>query len=515
MEGTILDFGSDAMKKRSLILVTVDCLRADHVGFLGYHRPVTPFLDSLASSSLIFSDAIVAGAPTYFSFPAIMASRYPLALGRDVLGIAPGEATLATALHDCGYATAAFLAGNPYLNARSGYHQGFDSFRDFMDSALPMGSEEFSGKRRLSKFNDFLQTGSHRSRLTAAAYDELYFWYCQWRTSGENCSMDRLRRYPAADVMVDQARSWLSGLGEEPFFLWLHLMDPHHPYYPPEEALSSIGGAKITGRRARFLNSIWNRDLEAGRLQRYCEEMLSLYDAGVFWVDKQISRLVRALQQFRRWDDTVFVVTADHGEEFLDHGGRYHSPTNLHEQLIHVPLLMHVPQAAGAHLSEAPFSLIHLAPTLLEALGVAAPESFQGQSYWQRISSGKLPIEPAIAECVAGCSNPMRVADRMRCALLAVRERDYKLVLDFKEKIDWMYDLKKDPKENSPLPIDAARAERGRLLRAARTHIQKTRKSDGDGLNIHADLRLRARLRELQQAIDSGRDNISTGAGAY
>jgi len=63
------------MKKRSLVLVTVDCLRADHVGFLGYSRPVTPNLDNLAEDSVVFSNAIVAGAPTYFSFPAILASR--------------------------------------------------------------------------------------------------------------------------------------------------------------------------------------------------------------------------------------------------------------------------------------------------------------------------------------------------------------------------------------------------------------------------------------------------------
>src|ERR1700688_75426 len=101
------------MKPRSLVLVTVDCLRADHVEFLGYSRPVTPFLDSLAESSTVFTDAIVAGAPTYFSFPAILASRYPLALGRDILGIAPHEQTISTVLKDGGYRTAAFVAGNP------------------------------------------------------------------------------------------------------------------------------------------------------------------------------------------------------------------------------------------------------------------------------------------------------------------------------------------------------------------------------------------------------------------
>jgi len=485
----------------------VDCLRADHVGFLGYSRPVTPFLDSLATNSLVFSHAIVAGAPTYFSFPAIIASRYPLALGRDILGIAPGEPTIATALHDAGYATAAFLAGNPYLGPRFGYHQGFHRFHDFLDSAfVPESVGPNPARSRLSQLNVDLRSASRRNPSTASAYDELYFWYCQWRSARENLSVDRLRRYPAADVMVDQARSWLSSLGEEPFFLWLHLMDPHHPYYPPEAALSALGESKMTARRARFLNSFWNRDLTFARLQQYRAEILSLYDAGVYWVDKQISRLVRALQQFQRWDDTVLVVTADHGEEFLEHGTRYHSPTNLLERLIHVPLLLRVPQTSGAQLSQSPFSLIHLAPTLLEALGITIPESFQGRSHWQQVSAGSLLSEPAIAECVAS-NNPFQVADRMRPRIMAVRDRDYKLVLHFGEKMDCMYDLKHDPSESSPLPIGALPQERARLLQVALTHIQKTRQGQ------NPDLRLRARLRDLQQSIDAKRKTTASVAG--
>src|SRR5215469_16789959 len=104
--------------KKSIVLVTVDCLRADHVGFMGYERPVTPFLDSLAAESFLVPTAIVAGAPTYYSLPAITASRFPLALGRDVLGLGPEEPTLASVLKDAGYATASFGAGNPYLSRR-------------------------------------------------------------------------------------------------------------------------------------------------------------------------------------------------------------------------------------------------------------------------------------------------------------------------------------------------------------------------------------------------------------
>src|SRR5581483_10539370 len=117
----------------SLVLITVDCLRADHVGFLGYQRPTTPFLDTLSSESFAFSNAIVGGAPTYYSFPAILASRSPLAFGRDLIGLAPGELNLASVLRQNGYATAAFLAANPYLSSRFGYDQGFSRFEDFLE----------------------------------------------------------------------------------------------------------------------------------------------------------------------------------------------------------------------------------------------------------------------------------------------------------------------------------------------------------------------------------------------
>ena len=245
--------------------------------------------------------------------------------------------------------------------------------------------------------------------------------------------MDRLRRYPAADVIVDQARSWLSGLGDEPFFLWLHLMDPHHPYYPPREALAALGESRITDGRARFLNSFWNRDISRQKAQPYRAEMISLYDAGICWVDQQIARLVRSLQQFKKWDNTVFAMTADHGEEFLEHGNRYHSPTNLLEPLIRVPLLVRAPGTPGARLHES-FSLIHLAPTLLAAVCAAASENFRGRSHWKEISEGGLSSEPAIVECVAGCNNPFQAANRMSSRLMSVRDSKYKLVLHFGEK---------------------------------------------------------------------------------
>ena len=286
------------MMKRSLILVTVDCLRADHVGFLGYSRAVSPFLDSLSKTAIVFSNAIVAGTPTYFSFPGMMASRYPLGLGRDVLGIAPGESTIATKLREAGYITAAFIAGNPYLTPRFGYDQGFTKFQDFMHDTPKPPALSQGGSGSGSKLNRQIERFSGKTKITAAVYNELYFRYCQWCSRQGILSMDQLRRYPSADVVVDQAISWVHSLQDQPFFLWIHLMDPHHPYYPPQEALSSLGVSSSSAQRALFLNSFWNRgDIGPNRLKRYRDDIVDLYDAGVRWVDEQLRRLVDGLKQ--------------------------------------------------------------------------------------------------------------------------------------------------------------------------------------------------------------------------
>src|SRR5690349_15618218 len=189
----------------SLILITVDCLRADHVGFLGYKHPTTPFLDSLAKEGIVLQNAITAGAPTYYSLPAILASRYPLALGRDLLGIAPEENTIPSVLKEHGFRTAAFSAANPYISARFGYDQAFDIFCDFLTTEkldFPAGPPEPGFRGRA---NQALSKACHVVPGLGNAYDELYFQYCQ-RIGSQPCDgLDSLRRFPAADVIVDHA----------------------------------------------------------------------------------------------------------------------------------------------------------------------------------------------------------------------------------------------------------------------------------------------------------------------
>ena len=457
----------------SLVLITVDCLRADHVGFMGYPRPTTPFLDTLANESVVVSTAIVAGAPTYYSFPAIFASRYPLDLGRDVVGLAPGENSLASALKNAGYATAAFSAGNPYLSARFGYDQGFDIFRDFLEPAPTSDSGRATNADLAftTRLNRKLERWSQRSPWLGDIYDDLYFEYCQRIANSRPDSLDTLRRYPSADVLVNEATAWVSAVRDQPFFLWLHLMDPHAPYYPVEEALQLMG-TNITPSRARYLNSYWNRgNLAPSRLQRHRDKIVELYDAGVRWVDVQLTRLADSLSRLGLWENCVFAFTADHGEEFLDHGGRFHSPARVTDELIRVPLLLRVPAQKPLRTGNAPFSLLNLAPTLLDALGVKAPSGFEGQSYWPYLRDGSSWDEPVISECVSAATNPFHRRDRLGPRILAARDKRFKLVWELATEQELLFDLEEDPNECHPLPARKRKDARQRLMLRAWHHL--------------------------------------------
>ncbi len=476
--------------RKSILLVTVDCLRADHVGFMGYERPTTPFLDTLAHESFVIPNAIAAGVPTYYSVPAILGSRYPLGLGRDVVGMGPGEPTLASVLNDAGYATGAFAAGNPYLSRRFGYEQRFDTFRDFLepDADAPAGNKSQLATGWASRLNQSLQRIRPSMSLLGPVYDELYFEYCQ-RITPVPESLDSLRRFPAADVIVDHACEWLSSRRQGPFFLWLHLMDPHSPYYPKDAALSMLSHKPVSPNRARYLNSYWNRgDLRPSRFERYRDDIVALYDAGIRWVDEQMKRLVEYLRQSGRWAECVFAVSADHGEEFLEHGGRYHAP-RLSEELLHVPLLLRVPGSAKREQNKSPFSLIHLAPTLLDAASVPAPEEFRGHSRLEQVRRGEPFEDVAIAECIAGCTNPFRPENRMGSRILAIRESRYKLVIRFDPVAEDLYDLEADPGEQSPLSLNSEKPVRRHLLAIARQHLRRSTEQSDERMRLQARLR--------------------------
>jgi len=479
------------MNAHSVILITIDCLRADHVGFAGYEHPTTPFLDCLAAESAVFENAVAAGAPTYYAMPPMLASRYPLALGRDLLGIAPEESTLASVLQESGFATAAFSAANPYISPRFGYDRGFEVFADFLQGSEQSDAAVLTAGNFRNRANRFFANACHSVGL-GAAYGEIYFQYCQKLASRREVSLDAVRRFPSAEILVDSAIRWLKEHSHQRFFLWLHFMDAHGPYFPKAEALKMTGADHIDAAQALYLNSFWNRgDVSLKRLRRKREDVLSLYDAGIRWVDEQVRRLAENLVELNVWDRCAVAVTADHGEEFLEHGGRTHLPKKLTEELVHVPLLLRVPSVPKSRV-QSPTSLLDLAPTLLDIAGVPSPAEFRGRSLWGQLRKGRLLERPVLSECVYDCTNPYYQKDRMGPRLLAIRLNQYKLVLDFAAGSDQLFDLSRDPGEKAPLAISEAVEVRQKLLTFAKRHMVESCQSQD------FDRRMASQVREYR-----------------
>lgn len=489
----------------SILFITIDCLRADHVGCLGYGRDITPAIDRLARESLVFSKALVAGSPTYNSFSALLAGRYPLALGRDVLGLAPGETTLASHLQELGYRTGALVAGNPYVSRWMGYDQGFIYFEDFLNSPAPDAvSTSAPGHGRgqstlWRSLNRALQNLTSRSAVLQALYQDLYFSYGLWavgrRHRGDYYAL--LNKHPRADEMTAGAINWLES-GSEPFFLWLHYMDAHRPYCPPEEALKKLGRADLSPKKMFKLRNIWLRkDLSAKRLLGHREDFLALYDACISAIDSQLGRLLDTLGNRGYLDHTIIVLTADHGEAFLEHGERDHHPALATQELINVPLFIRLPGGRKTMRQVGlPFSHIDLLPTILDMAGLPCPSAFVGRSRWPALRNGEPWQDPAITEMVYGHDlSPKGRFTSPGYRLLAATDEHYKLVINFAKGSEELFDLDRDPGELQGQSLSVNPAAARRLLRALQSHLDRSLH------NRHSGPEFKMRLGKLQQLI--------------
>jgi arylsulfatase A-like enzyme len=268
-------------------------------------------------------------------------------------------------------------------------------------------------------------------------------------------------------------------------------MDPHAPYYPPQSALEAIKAGDLKPGQARYVNESWNRsDVGLGRVAGYRDDIVRLYDAGIRSVDMQLARLADELRTLRMWDSCIFAVTADHGEEFLEHGGRFHSSSKGYREMLHVPLLVRVPGAKGLRLCDGPFSLLHLAPTLLEAVGLEKPAEFEGQSFWPQMQRGECP-EVALSESVVRCTNPMKPQKCLGARLLVVQDRRWKLIVDCETGAEELFDQLSDAEEKRALPANEAKTARARLLSFALEHLGRP------ASNRKLQLALEAKVRQI------------------
>jgi arylsulfatase A-like enzyme len=406
-----------ALAQPNILVVTVDTLRADHVGAYGGGAS-TPTFDLVASDGVRFAHAYAQEPQTNPNHSSLFTGQYPATHGVRIHPHQPLPAepiTLAELLQQHGYRTGAIQSWYSLDGAISGLDRGFQTYRSV---ALRAGTTEV------------LAPGEAEAA---------------WRR-GED-----MREFidGRADATTDAALSWLEDAARErsqPFFLWVHYMDPHDPYEPPSpydelyapRCAGCVDGSLATLRR---LDSGW-RPTPAE-----LERIHAAYDGEITFTDHEMSRLLSRLDALGLTSRTLVVLTADHGEAFGEHDEWFHG-IKLYQTTLHIPLIMRLPGVipAGATV-EVVARTIDIMPTVLDLADLPTPPRVEGRSLRPAFEGRDTDEDVAIAE----------VADRR---FNAVIERDWKLIRDNSTGRRELYHLPTDPAEQTNrLATDRAIAE--------------------------------------------------------
>jgi arylsulfatase len=403
-----------------VVIVVGDCLRADRCG-AGAKGSLTPFLDRLAKEGTGFTRAYAASSWTLPSIASLATSRYPSQHGVNTYDavLRDDEVTLNDRLREAGYYQAGFTA-NFRLDAAHGFAQGYTAWFPF----IPDSSELLAKTRGAKIVTD-----------AVAFVDDVLF--AEWGTSG---------RHP-------------------PFLFYFHFMEPHGPYLPPSEqaAATALGGDRAQRLNEALMRYRWS-ELDADDVAA----LAALYDGEVAAFDTAVRDLFAALERRGLLRNALVIVTADHGEEFREHGQLTHG-VDLYEELVHVPLLLRGPGIDAGRVVDVPVSLVDVAPTILDLLGLPPEPRFVGRSL-----AALLRGEPARGADVLTELLPLGAGevDRSRHRAALIRGA-HKVIAERHPDgaaVGEAYDLALDPHERNPIAADTglASALEERLERLSR-----------------------------------------------
>ena len=407
----------------NIVLIVVDTLRADRVGCFGADRATTPAIDGLATDGVVFDRAYSVAPWTMPSVASILTGLYPGAHGVDhISAVLPDQAdTLAERLHRAGYNTTGIVS-HVLLTRKFNFHQGFDTYLE---------SE--------ARGHDYVSTPG----VVGQAEDAL----------------DKLTASPA------------------PFFLFIHLFDPHYNYKRhPQYGFSAPRQGRLDGTQSMHELRTIRRTMTAPEIAY----LRDIYDEEVRFTDDGIGRITEAIRKHGVYDKTAILVTADHGEEFLERGWIGHT-VSLYNELVHVPLVLKLPDGryAGTRLA-APISSVSITPTLLDLAGVGAHLALHGRSLQPLIAGAAAP--PSTLYCEVDYDPPGRGGRAKRVRKKAVIAGDYKLIHDEYADTLELYNLGDDPKERHNLIEQDPKRARDLTARlntlAKRTHEAPTRTDD-------------------------------------
>jgi len=425
-----------------ILLITVDSLRADAVGAYG-GSVATPAIDRLAEEGTLYRNAFATGPHTTQSFPGILGSNYPTTGGSvQTFGM---RVSVAECFRRAGYRTAAFHS-NPLLSRSAGYGRGFETFYDSLPERQAGGLGAFSLPARLAETV---------ARQAARRWQGLFrMGRGAYRALGRRLRRLQQRHEPAESINR-RALAWLRDAGDR-FFLWLHYMDPHWPYGVKLRGLSAGSRKRALAMAEKALRTPLALTPDEAR------ELRCFYEMEVRHLDGCLGQLFDALRDMGLWRDCAVVLTADHGEAFLEHGVTFHGDL-LYDELIRVPLIIHLPGTPPA-VHEGIASLIDLAPTLCEVGGVQPSETFEGRPLFEKPARRAVFAETAYRSFVS--ESPRRAA---------VRTIGWKLIRNCEDGSEELYDLLSDPGETRRVGT-ARPAAAAHLRRLLEQHLRRPRR---------------------------------------
>lgn len=404
----------------NVLLIVLDTVRADSMTPYGSSRDTTPKLARFAARGVVFEEARSTAPWTLPSHASLFTGRWPFEMSADVgRPLDSTFPTLAERLAERGYATGGFVANLENCNAWYGLARGFQHYEDYYENAVVSPLETL----RCSRLGRFAATSKLGwSLIKMVAKPESY----RYRKSAEMINRDAL--------------AWLSDQEDRPFFLFLNYFDVHDPYVPPAGA-----DRKFSTREADESVSPEDRARDA-------------YDDCLAYLDDQVGRLLDELERRGKLQNTMVVITSDHGEAFGEHGLSGHG-VSLYRPETHIPLIVVDPSRAPAGRRIAhPVSLRDLPVTVLDLIGGADDSPFPGTSLassWDDEAKDDDGPEPVLVEVDRADRVPPEVEDApARLGLMrsvVAQGRAYILNGDGSEEL---YDLDNDPEEANDLADD-------------------------------------------------------------
>ncbi len=425
----------------NVLFVVMDTVRADHLSLYGYERDTSPNLKKLGVDSVVYTHAQSPSDMTLTSHASMFTGLYatwhgafcqpPDASHGRVLN--QGVPTLAETLAAKGYSTLG-VAANLYLRADFGLQRGFQSFQ--IPRPVPiLGADE-------SWY--FLRIGMRK--LMNPLVDTTQF--------------DRL--FTRGDDVNQGVYDLISTKGRAPFFAFANYMDAHFPYIPPAPYDRLFPGkndklvqADLEEAEDRVMHGEPLRVMER-------DHLLSQYDGGIAYTDAQIGKLIEWLKERDLYDNTMIVVTSDHGDAFGEKSLVLHG-NSVYQNLLHVALMIKYPKKASIGIVNDPVSLIDIAPTILTALGIPADSRMQGRNLLSKAAGPKRELFSESFPCPV--PHPPECPGS-GCTSRAVLAWPYKLVTSSSGKYE-VYDISVDPKETHDLSAtqEAVAVELGATLK--------------------------------------------------